>query len=110
MLALRSDNHMASVQRGQFTYAGAMDSSFDEYAEEIRVMPLARVVPLLYTHAPDHTGYDSAPFVGTVGVFDSHAALVAPLGAYPTQYGGNLPVTQQPKVQTPDPWDAPELT
>lgn len=102
---------MASEQKGRFTYAGAFDSSFDDYARTLAGAPGAHVDPLLYPGAPDHSGLGGdGPYMGTVGVFDSHAAIVAPIGDYAATYAGDLPLSVQPRVTAPDPWDNPELT
>jgi hypothetical protein len=100
-----------NTQPGQHTYAGADDDSFDDYAQALRGATGARVVPLLYRGAPDHSGLPgSAPFMGTVGVFDSHGAITVPIGYFPQQYAGDLPLAQQPTVRSPDPWDDPEIS
>ena len=99
------------VQRGQNTYAGANDNAFADYANALRGTRRAVVAPLLYRGAPDHSGLPgSAPFMGTVGIFDSHGAIVSPIGYFPASYAGDLPLAQQPSVNTPDPWDDPELS
>jgi hypothetical protein len=98
-------------QPGQHTYAGADDNSYPDYANELRGARGAVVAPLLYRGAPDHSGIPgSAPFFGTIGVFDSHGAITASIGYFPSQYAGDLPVLQQPKINSPDPWDSPEMT
>lgn len=92
--------------RGQFTYAGAFDNSFADYSDALAGARGAIVEPLVPEFLSD-VGIDG-PFMGTVGVFDAHAAIVQPL-TYPTpRYFGNVSTSQQPVVSTPDPWTVPE--
>lgn len=91
--------------------SGVVNDAYGDYSRGLSRVQGAVVDPLLYPDAPDHAGIEGiGPFEGTIGGFSSHGAIAAPLGAYQTTYGGNLPTDQQPQVVSPDPWQSPELT
>lgn len=93
---------------GEFTFAGAFDDSFDNYAEQLRAhLPGAIVAPLTDDQAPDE-GHFSSPFFGTVGAFSAPRAISSSLGPFDPDYGGNVPVSAQPQLKSVDPWEADE--
>lgn len=76
--------------------------AFDDYAAALRKLRGAAVQPLLYA---GEDGSDTSPYMGTFGHLMPHAAINAPLVAPSEDYGGDLPVQQQPRVNVPDPWN-----
>lgn len=93
--------------RGEFTFAGAFDDSFDEYSEVVRHVPGAIVDPLVDRLAPDE-GHEDAPFMGTVGAFTSTRGRATPLGPWDPDYMGNVPTSEQPQIPGRDPWTIDE--
>jgi hypothetical protein len=98
-----------------FTYAGAFDDSYAEYAETLRHVRGVVNPPLMYGNAPELGRSDmtpdlmaDGPYLGTIGVFHTSGQLVAPAGPWGPDYMGILPVSEQPHVDAKEPWDNPE--
>jgi hypothetical protein len=98
-----------------FTYAGAFDNAFAEYAETLRHVHGVVNPPLMYGNAPDTGNTDmtpdlmsEGPYYGTIGAFHASGQLVAPAGPWGPDYMGILPVSQQPQLPNVEPWENPE--
>lgn len=79
--------------------------AFGDYASAFRRSLLPAIVdPMVDTHPPDDL--DNGAYLGTVGVFHTNnSALVQSSGDWQVDYTGIIPVSQQPQIQAPEPWE-----
>jgi hypothetical protein len=78
-----------------------MAGAFDSYSDALARLGRAKAPPVLYR---GEDGSGDPPYFGTFGHFDAHGAVQPALTDPSHDYGGNLPISQQPQIKVPDPW------
>jgi hypothetical protein len=78
--------------------------AFGGFAAALRRALLPAIVdPLVDTHPPDDI--DDGAYQGSVASWHGQSALVQPAGDWKVDYTGIIPVSQQPQIKTPEPWE-----
>lgn len=88
---------------------GVINDAFGNASRALSRTPLANNPTLVYKGAPDEQNPGDAPYFGNVGIFVSSGAVVNPDGPWFPDYQGSFPISSQPHLVVPEPWNDPDI-